>query len=1039
VIRFVRDQMLPQVSKKLKQQSHLRTFFYGNFNADHDAWVTYPAQACYGTSYIGLRGRLGILAESYTYAPYKERVLKTREFVRACLEYAAANKAQVRQILAEADAQTIAAGRKLESDSTAKAGRKVAIRSQVASAPGTHRIAGFVEQKEAGKIIATSQPKDYQVKLFNRHRPTLKVKRQFAYVIPASMTRIIEALQRHGIEVEEFREDLELDLAAYRIASVRPAPLQFQGHRLMTAEVTTHKITRRIAAGTVLVRTGQKLGNLAVCLLEPQSDDGLVAWNFFDDCLNTGKEFPVTRLMKATPIISTPVRPLAEDRAMNKRLSFEAVYESKRPPNFSGSPVGGITWLEDGQHFLQNKEGKLRKVHAASGRSTVFLNTGAIARALGAIPTLCQKAGKELADRAAANLSKDRTATLFYYENDLYYARVDGTMAARLTSTPQPEELASFSPDGRFVAFVRGNDLYVVDVATRTERALTASGGERLLNGKADWVYFEEVFNRNHRAYWWSPDSQRLAFLETDNSSVKTFTLVNDLPSDQLVERTPYPRPGEPNPRVRLGTVTIAGGRPVFADLAGYDAEAHLITGVGWWLDSAAVYCYVQDRTQTWLDFCSISTEEGKCTRLFRDRTRAWVNAPAEPKFLGDGSFLITSERSGWQHLYHYTKEGRQKAAVTTGPWEVRRVLLVDESNSWIYFTGTKDSHIAVNLYRAHLDGTGLERLTKEPGDHRVQISPTGNAFIDTWSTRTMPAKVVLRKTDGSALRILDANPVYALEEYRLGQSKQFQIKMADGFLIEAAWVKPPDFEARKKYPVWFTTYAGPHAPTISDSWSGGPLWDQVLANAGIVVFHADPRPASGKGAQSAWTAYRQLGVQELKDIVEAIRWLKSHPWIDGSRIGMSGHSYGGFMTAYALTHSDVFAAGIAGAPPTDWRDYDTIYTERYMSTPQENPEGYDKSSVVKAAQHLHGRLLLVHGAIDDNVHPANTIKLVKSLQQSNKQFELMLYPGARHGIGGAQYQRLQYEFILRTIGSARLSCNQMLELKSQRVKELKS
>jgi dipeptidyl aminopeptidase/acylaminoacyl peptidase len=261
-------------------------------------------------------------------------------------------------------------------------------------------------------------------------------------------------------------------------------------------------------------------------------------------------------------------------------------------------------------------------------------------------------------------------------------------------------------------------------------------------------------------------------------------------------------------------------------------------------------------------------------------------------------------------------------------------------------------------------------------------------------------------------LRTLDTNPVYERLQYRFGPYEQFQIPMSDGFQLEGSLVKPPDFDSSKKYPVWFMTYAGPHMPSISDAWQKGHAHDQMLAQMGMLVFRCDPRTASGKGACSAWPAYKQLGVQELKDIEAAIQWLKQKPYVDGDRIGMGGYSYGGFMTAYTLTHSKLFAGGIAGGPPTDWHLYDSIYTERYMDTPQNNPEGYERTSVVKAAQDLHGQLLLVHGTIDDNVHIENTYKLINALQDAGKQFQLMIYPKSRHGVGGVHYERLTVDFI---------------------------
>jgi dipeptidyl aminopeptidase/acylaminoacyl peptidase len=275
---------------------------------------------------------------------------------------------------------------------------------------------------------------------------------------------------------------------------------------------------------------------------------------------------------------------------------------------------------------------------------------------------------------------------------------------------------------------------------------------------------------------------------------------------------------------------------------------------------------------------------------------------------------------------------------------------------------------------------------------------------------------VRLCRADGGAARWLDTNPVYALEEYRWVKPELVKIPTPDGFELEGTILVPPDLDPTRRYPVWCKLYGGPHSPLVSDAWQGGHLNNQALAQMGFVVFICDPRSASGKGAQSTWTAYKQLGVQELKDIETAIGWLCRRPYIDAKRIGISGGSYGGFLTAYALTHSQLFAAGIASAPVTDWRLYDSVYTERYMQTPQENPDGYKKTSVVQAASGLHGKLLLVHGAMDDNVHVQNTLQFAEALQQADKDFELMIYPGSRHGGFGKHYTRLTLDFMRRVL-----------------------
>jgi dipeptidyl-peptidase-4 len=284
-------------------------------------------------------------------------------------------------------------------------------------------------------------------------------------------------------------------------------------------------------------------------------------------------------------------------------------------------------------------------------------------------------------------------------------------------------------------------------------------------------------------------------------------------------------------------------------------------------------------------------------------------------------------------------------------------------------------------------------------------------------AARGVPRSKSSSEAAGDEVRVVDANEVKALDEWELAPRERVQIPARDGYLMEAEILTPHEIDPDKVYPVWLMTYGGPHTPTLNGGWSVNPM-AEALASEGYVVLRMDPRSASGKGAASAHVAYRQLGVQEAKDVEDAVNWLKKEkPFVDGSRIGMAGHSYGGYLTAYCMTHTDVFAAGIAGAPVTDWRDYDSFYTERFMLTPQENPEGYDKSSVVKAAADLHGRLLILHGAIDDNVSLRNTMRLVHALQQADKDFEMMIYPSSRHGIFGPHYNRIQVDFIRRTLG----------------------
>jgi dipeptidyl-peptidase 4 len=1046
ILRYVRDDFFPNLRSDLEDRLGLRTFPYGDFDGQtpnvHTRWVDFPFVPRFGTNYFGLRGRISVLSEGYSYATYKDRVLATRDFVHGVLERAAANKAKVRKLLAEADARAVRLGKRGVGEETPEAdaapkgdspplkeadGTMIPLRTRAIAAPELVEAGGFEEELRNGKLVSTGVPKTYRVEMWTHSEATLSVPRPFAYLYPAELTAVTENLQRHGIIVEELREDIELDAEAYTITSVDRSPQAFQKHFTMSVEATASPAPRLWKAGTMLVRTGQKLGSLACLLLEPQSEDGLVTWNFFDG-LTAGQAFPVLRLPKPAAILSTQTRPLKDDDSKPGRITWENTFgegaAKARIPSFSGSQVGFGEWLKDGEHFTQRKDGKTYKVNARTGRSEPYeVDERAMSGAIAKLPGMSKKLARDLASRAAGLLTKDRQAAMFFHEHDLYWVKCDGSAAARLTSTPEDEESPAFSPDGAFVSFVRANNLYVVDVATQRERALTTDGSPTTLNGKLSWVYSEEVFGRGRwSAVWWSPDSTQIAFLQTDESPVPIFSLVNELGEKQSVDATRYPRPGEPNPKVRLGLVTALGGSVRWMQSGEHPDDEVLITGVGWLPDSSLAYCYVQDRIQSWLDFITFDGDSRR--RLFRETSKTWVGDAKDPVFLPDGSFVWSSERSGWRHLYRYDASGKELNTITSGTWDVRDVLTFVQAQNFLYLSGTLDNALGRDLYRVRPDGSGFERLTTEPGTHSCQVSPKGDLFVDSWSSMTSPSRSVLRSmptadAPGEVVRVLNSNPVYALERYELGKLETFQVPMKDGGVVEAYWVLPPDFDPSKKYGMLFSTYGGPQAPTIADRWGSGHTEDLAFADAGIIVLHADPRPASGKGAESAWRSYRQLGVPELEDIKQTIGWVTSNkPFIDASRVGMTGWSFGGYITAYAMTHSDLFAAGVAGGSPTDWRDYDSIYTERYMGLPKDNAEGYDKTSVVKAAANLHGRLLLVHGGADDNVHAANTIKLAHALQKAGKLFDLAVYPDAGHGVGGSQYAKYRTEFLRRYLGS---------------------
>lgn len=1012
LIEFARDTLLPEIDERFEAQSGYHAFIYGNFANGHTAWTTYPASPRYGAAYRGLRNRISILSEAYAYATFEDRVRATLEFCRAVLQESAEHKSAIERAIRAADRFNREGGT-----------REIALRTRAIAFPNKVEVLGYEEYNDRGeRIEVTDQERTYEVELINDFQATLSIERPWGYLIPPTLGHVVTHLRRHGIELREVRERMDLDAQVYRLDRIRRADREFQGHRMLDiADVTRRLQGVTIEPGWVLVPTDQDLGNLAAYMLEPQATDGLASWNFLDDHLAEGQDFPILRVAEPLPILTRSAKPLPEDQGTRTRFTADMVIHRRNAPNLNGDGRVRLSWSDDG-HFEKSVpgiDGRFR-VHAMTGRvldEQREHDWQSVARVIGKLPTI----DGDLAERIARSQFRygREDAYVFEHELDLYYVSPDGDEAFRLTASPEREEVWSLSPDGRFVAFVKSDDLWVVDVDTRTPRALTTGGGGPIRHGKASWLYFEELFGRNWRAYWWSPDSKHIAFLMTDSSNVPEYTIVDNQRREQVIEVERYARPGEPNPDVALGMVSPSGGNVRTVDLSQFDDGLFLISHVSWTPDSANCVVHVQNRIQTWLDVLHANPRNGRVERILRDQTQAWITSPRDFAYLKDGSFLMFSDRDGYRHLYHYTPEGRLIRQVTQGEWDCRQLLKVDEEAGWLYFMGSLEGSIASDLGKIRLDGSDLTLLTTEPGSHSVSLNPSATMFIDSWSTMQQPTRMALRSTeDGALIRWLDTNPVHELDEVHMASIEHVRIPTRhDDIELEGILHFPPDFDAAGSYPIWLLTYAGPGAATVRDSWQSGRSWEQLLCAAGIVVLRVDPYPASGKGAQSAWTTYRNMGVRELQDLEDAVDWVLEHDWADASRVGISGHSFGGYITAYALTHSTRFSAGIAGAPVTDWRDYDTIYTERYMSTPQDNPEGYIRTSAVEGARNLHGRLLIAHGTIDDNVHLQNSILLIAALQRANKMFEMAIYPGSRHGIWSLQYRMLQWDFIKRTMG----------------------
>lgn len=732
--------------------------------------------------------------------------------------------------------------------------------------------------------------------------------------------------------------------------------------------------------------------------------------------------------------------------AQEKMLTIDDIFspDPKIKVKFNGNPAP-VQWTSDGKGLKQVQNGQLVKVDAITGQATAFFDNRRFANAMMSVGIRAEDA-ERISNSQTLQFSAGEASILVNQQNDLWVYDVASGLLRRLTNNKDEEKEADFSPDGKSVSFVRGNNLFVVDAMKGGEKQLTRDGNAKIYNGYLDWIYEEELYGRGqNRGYWWSPDSKYIAFLRLDEASVPKFALPDDTVIDQRVENTDYPQAGDPNPVVQLGIAEVSrtslipngGGLPKvggripgnilrfgdlakFVDLKRYRAEELLIGRVAWTPDSTTVIYQALDREQTYLDV-NASSLNGVSTNLFTERTPAWVEVFGNPGFLKNGTAIWQSARNGWKHLYLYDSNGQMLRQLTSGKWEVRTFYGVDEARGWAYFSATKDNPIGENIYRVKLDGSAIERLTQGDGWHTATFNSTFTNFVDMWSDVNTPPQYRLFRSDGAFVRFINENKVPVLNDYKLGQTEFLKVKTRDGFEMEAMMVKPPDFDPNKRYPVLSYTYAGVHSPSVANRWNGTRnLWHQMMAQKGYIIWILDNRTASGKGQESAWPAYKNLGYLELRDLEDGVSYLKSLPYVDGDRIGIWGWSNGGFMTSYALTHSKSFKVGIAGGTVSDWRLYDSIFTERVMMMPKNNPEGYEKSSVLKSAGNLSGRLLLIHGVMDNNVHMQNTTSLAYELQKANKQFDLMVYPTQRHGIVDPAQVRHQYQmmtdFILKNL-----------------------
>ena len=634
---------------------------------------------------------------------------------------------------------------------------------------------------------------------------------------------------------------------------------------------------------------------------------------------------------------------------------------------------------------------------------------------------LLQPADVELSDAEKARRERQRTAALsgivdyqwsadghtllFPLGGELYLYDLDRSGAAAVRQLTHGEGFATdpkLSPKGGFVSFVRDRDLWTIDLADGKATRLTSDASETIANGVAEFVADEEM--DRHTGYWWAPDDSAIAFSRTDESKVPIQKRTEIYPDrvDTIEQR--YPAAGEPNAEVKLGVVSPKGGAARWLDL-GANPDIYLAR-VDWSADSRQVAFQVESRDQRRLDLIAADLRSGKQRTLVSERSDTFVNLHDNTRFLANGDFIWASERSGYQHLYLYGHDGRLKRQLTSGEWMVEDLQEVDEGKGIAYFSGTKDSVIERHLYAVPLAGGAISRLSAAPGMHKFAFSDNAQVYIDNYSNETTPPQSELHAADGRLLRVLAPNEIKPGHPYYpyIGAHRPIRfgtIKASDGQELQYSLITPAGFDERKKYPVVVQVYGGPGAgQEVSRSWSAG--YSQYLAQHGYLVFSLDNRGTARRGVKFTTPIHRHMGGVEVEDQLRGLDYLATLPYVDSRRIGVTGWSYGGYMTLMLLAkHSDRYACGVAGAPVTDWAMYDSHYSEHYMGDPKTNAAGYRDSAVFSHLDGLKSRLLLLHGMADDNVLFVNSTKLMSALQKKGIDFELMTFPGAKHGLRG--------------------------------------
>ncbi len=601
----------------------------------------------------------------------------------------------------------------------------------------------------------------------------------------------------------------------------------------------------------------------------------------------------------------------------------------------------------------------------------------------------------------------------------------DNGTEVQLTFDKAEEKNPTLSPDGNYVGYTKNNNLYTLSLATKKEVAITNDGATGILNGYASWVYFEEIFGRptQYRAFWWSPDSKYISFMRFDERNVPMFPIYNSDGQHGFVEETRYPKAGDQNPTVKIGWTTPEGGTITWADFN--DQEDQYFGWPIWNPNNNSMWLSWMDRGQNNLKIYELDMMTGSKKPVYTEYQKTWIDLEdrngGRINFIPNNKgYIAQSDASGWNQLYMHDMEGKMLYPITNGKFTVLGIRQIDEKNKTIYFTARGiESSARIDLYSIGFDGKNQKRLTiGEYNNAQVYLAPDAKHFVSVYSNIQTPTTIAVINTQKKSVEVLGSSAAANNEPSKLAKTELIRIKSADGlFELPALVTWPKNMDPNKKYPLLVSIYGGPNAGTVMDSWSSNPT-KEAWAEEGLIQVAFDHRASGHFGKEGVNYMYRNLGYWEMQDYMTMAKWFIANGQADPTKIAITGFSYGGYMSCYALTYgSSVFTHAMAGGSVTAWELYDSHYTERFMDTPAENPEGYKSGNVMTHIKNFKGVLQLVHGTMDDNVHMQNSIQLLSALQDQGKPVEFMLYPGGRHGWGGAKgkhFTDLKNQFIYK-------------------------